>query len=233
MPVPYIWDEDLNMLKLVVELQVSHNGTFPLDMLMDKVGLLDRGDSYLHLTPWKVTESLRRLAEDGTIILLSNSLLDDDDDDGDDDYLKKLGREWEDTDNEKREREIEEEVARYEQERPRQIERRRRRVEEAFFKGKAFEDVYWREGRFYKDGALQVCELRSTPMGLRRAGAWPNPDRFNENLIAILIALAESIEKEHPKDASKLREVISVVRSNVLELSAALVAKLLEHAAGI
>ncbi len=232
MPVPYIWDDDLNMLKLVVELQVSHNGTFPLDALMDKVGLLDRGDSYAYLTPWKVTEGLRRLAEDDSILFLSNSLLDDDDDD-DDDYLKELNREWGDTDSEKREREIEKEIDWYTKERTRQRERRRRRVEEAFFKGKTFEDAYWREGRFYKDGTLQVCELRSTPMGLRRAGAWPNPERFNENLIAILAVLAESIEKEHPKDASKLREVIRVVRSNAIELSAALVAKLLEHAAGL
>ena len=31
MPVPYIWDDDLSMLKLVVELYVSHNDNFPLD----------------------------------------------------------------------------------------------------------------------------------------------------------------------------------------------------------
>ena len=67
-----LWLEyDLNMLKFVVELQISNHGTFPLEQLMDKVGLLDRGDSYPGLTPWDVTEA----CDDSLKINLSYSLM--------------------------------------------------------------------------------------------------------------------------------------------------------------
>jgi hypothetical protein len=230
MPVPDLWQTDLKMLQLVVELQARHNGTFPLDALMDMVGLLDRGDSYTGLAPWIVTESLRRLAEGG-FVLLPGHLTDIDEDD--DDYLDELDREWFNTSSERRERELERESDRYEQELEDRREAKGKRIEEAFFKGREFEDAYWREGRFYVDGVLTTYPLRSTADGLRRVGAWPNPERFIEDLIAILGDLAKSIERQHPSDARKLREVGRIVRSNAIELSAALAAKLLEHAAGL
>jgi hypothetical protein len=64
-------------------------------------------------------------------------------------------------------------------------------------------------------------------------GAWPNPEKLSEDLIVILGNLAESIEKQNPGDARKLREIGKVLKSNAIELSAALLAKLLEHAAGL
>jgi hypothetical protein len=232
MPVPDLWLTDLKMLQIVVELQASHNGDFPLDKLMDKVGLLDHGDSYTSLTPWIVTESLHRLAEGGFLLFLGDPAVTDGEDE-DDDYREKLEHKWLKTDSHRREREIEKEIERYEQERDRQREERRQHILEAFFKGTNFEDACWRGGRFYIGGVMQVYPLRSTPSGLRRVGAWPNPEKFSEDLIAILGDLAKSIERRHPRDAKKLREVGKVVRSNAIELSAALMAKLLEHAAGL
>jgi hypothetical protein len=80
---------------------------------------------------------------------------------------------------------------------------------------------------------VHVIEVRSTPEGLRRVGAWPNPEKINEDLIAILAELAKSIEGQRPNDAKKLREIGNILASNAIELSAALLAKLLEHVAGL
>ena len=188
--IPDIWrDYDLMMLKFAVELQISNNGTFPLDQLLDKVGLLDRGDSYTGLTPWKLTESLRRLTEGGFILFLSDPLAREHEDE-DDNYLEELKRRWLDADNEKREGEIDKEIRQRERELELQLEARRRRIEEAFFKGMEFEDAHWRGGRFYIDGAVHVCELRATPTGLRRGGAWPDPEKLSDDLIAVLGDLA-------------------------------------------
>jgi|HubBroStandDraft_6_1064221.scaffolds.fasta_scaffold06914_3 hypothetical protein len=210
MQVPDLWLTDLPMLQIVVKLQVSSHGTFSLDQLMDRVGLLDHGDSYTGLTPWGVTESLPRLAE-GNLVEFGPGFEPDEDDGEDDDYFSGLERRFF----------------------SHQGRGQGLRIEEAFFKGRTFEDAYWRGGRFFVDGKVMTWRLRSTPDGLRRVGAWPNPEKLSEDLIVILGNLAESIEKQNPGDARKLREIGKVLKSNAIELSAALLAKLLEHAAGL
>jgi hypothetical protein len=63
MKVPDLWGTtDLRMLQLVVELHVRNVGDFPLDQLMDRVGLLDRGDPPSSFGPWSVPAPTFRFA---------------------------------------------------------------------------------------------------------------------------------------------------------------------------
>jgi hypothetical protein len=231
-----IWRRyDLPILKYVVELQISNNGTFLLDLLMDKVGLLDHGDYYPGLTPWMLAEILRRLAEGGFVKFDENYRPDIFDimDDDELEELEELEDIWQKTDSDRVERETEKKLTQRRKTLVRQSKERQRRIEAAFFNGNASEGAYWSGGRFYIDGTVQVHELRATPDGLRRGGAWPDRDKVSEDLIAVLGDLAKSIERQNPGDAKKLREVANVLRGNAIELGAALLTKLVEHVAGI
>jgi hypothetical protein len=224
MPIPDLWlTTDLKMLQLVVELQVNHNGTFSLEELIDKVGLLDRGDSYTGLTPWMVTESLRRLTDGGFVLFVKDS------DDPETQVERVEIMDWM-----RFPREGEAKVQSWKR-------TKERRINEALFKGVPSRDsedelsvaARWSGGRFFINGVQQLYSVRATPEGLRRVGAWPNPERFTEDLVAILGEIAESIEVKRPEDAKTLRQIGRVIRANAIELSAAVLAKLLEHAAGL
>lgn len=224
MRIPDLWlTTDLKMLQIVVELQVNHNGTFSLEKLMDKVGLLDRGDSYTGLTPWMVTESLRRLADGGFVLFVKDS------DDPETQVEQIHIMDW----------------MRFPREGEAKIQSwkrtKERHISETLYKGvpsRSSKDelsvaAHWSGGRFFINGVQQLYSVRATPEGLRRVGAWPNPERFTEDLVAILGEIAESIEAKRPEDAKTLRQIGRVIRANAIELSAAVLAKLLEHAAGL
>lgn len=225
MPIQDIWGTtDLKMLQVVVELQISNNGSFSLDKLMDKIGLLGRGDSYTGLTPWMVTESLRRLAEADFIVVVKDS----EDPESDNEYFLRqeaMGRPWMADDLQKWRRAKE------------------RYINEALYSGVSGErgeypaqfdvSAHWSGGRFFINGVEQLYSVRATPEGLRRVGAWPSPEKFTEELVAILGDIAESIEAKRPEDARTLRQIGRVIRANAIELSAAVLTKLLEHAAGL
>src|SRR5262249_25090483 len=93
--------------------------------------------------------------------------------------------------------------------------------------------AYWREGRFFINGVQQLYSVRAMSDGLRRVGAWPSPERFTEELVTILGDIAKSIETKRPEDAKTLRQIGRVLKENAIELSAAVVAKIFEHAAGL
>jgi hypothetical protein len=226
MPTPDFWGIDSRVLQTVVELQASHGGTFPLDSLIDRVASVPSVDLVeigTVLDPWTVTESLSRLSEAGFILLAKET------DDPETMIERLILDSWE-LHGTKHKGAIQEWKR-----------RKQRFIEEAFYKGAPSHvdsgglavSAYWRARRFYINDVQQFYSVRATSDGLRRVGAWPNPERFTEELVAILGDIAESIEKQRPEDARTLRQIGRVLKANAIELSAAVLAKLLEHAAGL
>lgn len=228
MPIPDFWETDLRMLQIVIELQASHGGAFPLDTLIDRVYSIhpaDHADIYTVLTPWAATESLRRLADGNFIIFTKES----DDPETIEEEVKFLdwGR-------------FPERAA---ESIPKWKRRKERLIREALYRGMSSQDAEdpdglavsacWRRGRFFVNDVQQLYSIAATPDGLRRVGAWPNPEVFTEELVAILGGIAESIEAKRPEDAKTLRQIGRVLKANAIELSAAVLAKLLERAAGL
>jgi hypothetical protein len=226
MPIPDFWETDLRIFQIVVELQAGHGGTFPLDSLIDRVTSIhsaDQVDSGTALTPWAVAESLQRLAEAHFIVFAKESV--DPETVVEKLYLASLAL-----------HEKEANIQKWRQ-------GKERHIKEALYKGvssRVSEDsgalavsAYWQDGRFYINEEQQLYSVRATPDGLRRVGAWPNPERFTEELVGILGDIAESIEAKRPEDAKTLRQIGRVLKANAIELSAAVLAKLLEHAAGL
>jgi hypothetical protein len=229
MSIPNFWEADLRMLQCIVELQAIHGGIFSTDILIDHVTVLhpaDLGDTGTALSPWAAAESLRRLDEAGLVLFIKDS----------EDPVTPRESNW-----------LQYWAARGSSVRAERIVQKWQRtkdhrIAEAFYKGvpsRGSEDTelavsaYWHDGRFYINEKLQLYSVRATTDGLRRVGAWPNPERFTEVIVATLGDIAESIEAKRPEDAKMLRQIGRIVRANAIELSTAVLTKLLEHAAGL
>lgn len=216
------------MLQIAVELQASHGGAFPLDILIERVTSFHTAgqvDIDIVLTPWAAAESLRRLADGNFIIFTKES---DDPETVEEEFtFAEWGRFPE----------------RAEEKIPKWKRRKERHIREALYKGMSSQDAEdpdgltvsacWRGGQFFVNDVQQLYSVAATPDGLRRVGAWPNPEVFTEELVAILGGIAESIEAKRPEDAKTLRQIGRVLKANAIELSSAVLAKLLERAAGL